>query len=145
MTSLGPGNELRKLARSLESAADGAPNRIKPVVKKAAQNIKTAWQENLRESSNFGQIATTVGYDDESGDDNIRFVIGTTPSPHVYPKRKRGEGVAKDSGGLIGIALGYTSRGGGHRIDPIEIMEAEAENLDLYLGRVLDELFFQGL
>lgn len=122
----GPGNELRVLAKNLYDAGPEVYKFVKPVFKKAAQNIKTDWQENPRDSAYFGQISGSVGYDDESSDDEIRFVIGSQPSPT--------KGI-KHGGSLVGISLGYTSRGGGHRTDPIEFMEAETETTSVRILR----------
>jgi len=152
-TGGGPGNELRVWAQTVEGIGPALEKTLKPVFKRAAQNIKTDWQDNLRQSPYWRQIATTVGYDDISTDGVISFQIGTTPSERrTEPKgpRKRFKngklgrrpgGVAKNSGGLTHIAMGYTSRGGGHRTDPIEFLEEEAENLEREIGKAIVALF----
>ena len=153
----GPGNELRVLARDLSAAGPRLRRNLEPVFKRAAQNIKTDWQANLRQSPYWRQIAQTVSYDDLSDGDTIRFEIGTTPSQRrteprgARPRTKGGKlgrrpgGDPKNSGGLTHIAMGYTSRGGGHRTDPIVFLEAEATRLEHHIGQQVEQAMWAGL
>lgn len=143
----GPGNELRQLATDLYALSPQLRAGLVPVFKKAAQNIKNDWQENLRGSVYFAQLQKVISYDDLSGgDDEIVFEIGTPPSPHKPKASEIGRAARdalknpKDSGGLVHISQGYTSRGGGSRTDPIEFMETEAERLNSEIDKVVASL-----
>lgn len=144
----GPGNELRTLAQNFYGAGPALDKALKPVFKKASQNIKTDWQTDLRQSDDWAQIAQALSYDDLSDDDGIRFEIGTQKSPSKPGPRPRvrsrrsgrmvyADGNPKDSGGLTHIAMGYTSRGGGHRTDPIRFLETETERLEQYIDAAI--------
>ena len=129
----GPGNELRHLSVALYGAPRELLAKQKPIFKRAAQNIKNDWQENLRESKYFGQLARAVSYDDLSTDTLIDFEIGTEPSP---------EEPSKHGGSLIGIAMGYNARGGGgNRIDPVDLLEPEAGRIQHHIDQALRQVF----
>ena len=152
----GPGNELRHVAQLFEGVTPAMVKELKPVFKKAAQNTKTVWQENLRQSEWWRTIAQTVSYDDLSDGNLIKFEVGTPGSQRrttprgPRPRLKNGKlgrrpgGDPKNSGGLTHIAMGYTSRGGGHRTDPIVFMETEAEQLEKHVDDVITKVL-QGL
>jgi len=133
-SQLNGGNEVRDLVAMFEGAGPKLTKALKPIFRKATQNVKNDWQENLRGSQWFKQIAKDISYDDLSTDSKIHFELGTSPSP------KKGDG----AGGLVHISLGYvgyTARGGGHRIDPIEFLEAESERLETEVAKALTGLF----
>ena len=76
-----------------------------PVVKRAAQNVKTEMQSNMRASGNAGfrQIANHISYDDISGPPTIETEIG----------------IDKGGAGSLGnIAVYGTWKGGGTREAP---------------------------
>ena len=76
-----------------------------PVVKRAAQNVKTEMQANMRASGNAGfrQIANHISYDDISGPPTIETEIGIDKG---------------DAGSLGNIAVYGTWKGGGTREAP---------------------------
>ena len=76
-----------------------------PVVKRAAQTVKTDLQEDMRGSSNSGfrQIANHISYDDVSGPPTIQTEVG----------------IDKGGAGSLGnIAVYGTWKGGGTREAP---------------------------
>ena len=76
-----------------------------PVVKRAAQNVKTEMQANMRASGNAGfrQIANHISYDEPSSVPNIQTEIG----------------IDKGGAGSLGnIAVYGTWKGGGTREAP---------------------------
>ena len=76
-----------------------------PVVKRAAQNVKTEMQANMRASGNAGfrQIANHISYDEPSSVPNIETEIG----------------IDKGGAGSLGnIAVYGTWKGGGTRAAP---------------------------
>lgn len=83
-----------------------------PVVKRAAQTVKTDLQEDMRGSSNSGfrQAANHVAYDDISGPPTIETEIGIDKG---------------DAGSLGNIAVYGTWKGGGTHLHPSFYAEKE--------------------
>jgi hypothetical protein len=119
---IGPGNELRQLEREFYGYGKAVSKAVKPIFKRAAQNIKRDWQENLRESRYWRAIAATVSYEDLSNGMNVDFAVG----PELG-----------GAGSLAHISMGYTSRGGGSRIDPIDLIAEESQLIDRHVDQVL--------
>jgi len=138
----GPGNDARALAMIFEGAGPALLRDAKPIFKRAAQNLKTQWQDNIRASAfrrrvvdrKTGQvknldwqgIARAINYDDHSDGKQIHYELGTD---------------ADGSGHLVHLSMGYTSRGGGHRTDPIEWLDDEAQAIGSELTNVLQNMF----
>jgi len=138
---IGPGNDARLLAELFEGAGPDVIKASKPILKKATQNIKNKWQENLRASKfpprivtkktgeqtivdSWGILANSISYDDLSVGDSIRFELGS--------ERGKAE--------LMHISMGYTSRGGGHRTDPINYLDAEADVIEEEISKAVLKL-----
>ena len=98
-----------------------------PVVKRAAQNIKTDQQEDFRGSSNqaIRGIAGKVAYDEPSGSPNIETEIG----------------IDKGSHGNLGIFVVFgTWKGGGTRMHPSYYAEQELPAFESEVAKVVEEL-----
>jgi len=123
-------HELSQLTADLIKAAPLAVLKVEPIVKKAAQNIKTAMQADASKSRHFGQIAKTINYDITThqfgGDASIDAEIG-------YDKR------AGPAAALAGIAIFGSSRPGGGTVrNPVEALNDEAPKLESALGVIGD-------
>lgn len=99
-----------------------------PALKKAAQNIKTAMQADLRASSNAGIrfVASTVTYDDIAA-------TGTGLETEIGPE--------KPQGALANIAYFGTYKGGGHTRDPREAAEEEMPAFEAEIDKMVERLF----
>lgn len=99
-----------------------------PALKKAAQNIKTAMQADLRASSNAGIrfVAGTVTYDDIAA-------TGTGLETEIGPE--------KPQGALANIAYFGTYKGGGHTRDPREAAEEEMPAFEAEIDKIVERLF----
>lgn len=96
---------------------------IPPVIKKAAQNIKTQQQEEISASTYFG--GAKISYDITDGG------MGAEIGPE-----KRGQG------NLAVLAYwGGANGGGGTVADPQDALDAEAPNLEKFLGDVAEGWF----
>ena len=98
-----------------------------PVVKRAAQNVKTEMQANMRASGNAGfrQIANHISYDDISGPPTIETEIG----------------IDKGGAGSLGnIAVYGTWKGGGTHLHPSFYAEQELPAFTEHLAAVAAEV-----
>lgn len=91
-------SELTELGRRMALAQTVVRPKLAATAKKAAQNVKTAIEEDVQSSSNAGLRKIGIGY--ETGSD------GTTEYADVSPR----EGGASN---LANIAFFGTARGGG--------------------------------
>lgn len=98
-----------------------------PVVKRAAQSIKTDLQEDFRGSSNkaIRGIAGKVTYDEPSGAPSIETEIGIDKGSH---------------GSLGNIAVFGTWKGGGTHMHPSYYAEQELPAFTEHLASVAAEL-----
>jgi len=100
---------------------------IEPVMKRAAQNIKTNMQQAFSGSDHFRRIAAAVSYD-RTG------FLSSTLGYEIGPEVGRG------SGSLAGIAVEGGANGGGGSVDVQPALDAEIPNLEKYLGEALGRL-----
>lgn len=108
--------ELARLARDLGNAGGSIMSDLHPVMKRAAQNIKTDLVENVRASRHFKGMARSISYDR----------VDVSPTSVVY---EVGPDKARPGGGLGNIAFFGTSRGGG-TVDLEGPLFAEVPNLE---------------
>ena len=125
-------SELDALRADLMSVEARLVPKIKPIVAKAAQNVKNAMRADARKSQHFKQIASTVNYDlnvfQFAGDASIEAEIG-------YDKH------AGPAAALAGIAIFGTSKPGGGTVrDPVDALLEEAPNFLEYIGQACDGL-----
>lgn len=100
-----------------------------PVLKKAAQNIKTEIQADMRGSSNrgFQKIAGAVSYDDISdGPDGYETEIGFN---------KEG------AGNLANLAIYGSYKGGGTHEPPEHFAEAEMPEFESQVSALVDRIW----
>ena len=96
------------------------------VVKKGAGNIKKTMQADFSRSKSFGHIARTISYDTRIGAGGVEAEVG--------PDKSRGGGAR-----LAHIAYWGGSRGGGASVrDPAHALEAEGDNFENAIGKLLD-------
>lgn len=107
--------ELSRLAGALGKAGDGIMADLQPVMKRAAQNIKTELTANARASRHFKGMARSISYDRTD-------LSPTSVTYEVGPDKSR------SGGGLGNIAFFGTSRGGG-TVDLEGPLYAEMPNL----------------
>lgn len=116
---------LRELSADLSKISAEAAAKARPIIQKAALNIKTGMQDDARGSRHFRQIAPAISYDTEIGRDGITAEIGP----------------AKDRYGAASLAnLAYFggANGGGGTLDIDGPLNAEEPRLmkalDDFLG-----------
>lgn len=122
-------SELRELIKDMKGVDGRLGRHAVPVVKRGAQNIKTAMQTDLNKSSNAGfrYIARTVNYDVDVADGAISAEIG--------PDKSVG-------GALANIAYFGSSKGGGTVRDPMEALRDEETNFMRELENLAEELIW---
>lgn len=121
---------LAQLEADLIDAAPHTVKKIQPIVKKAAQNIKKAMQDDAKKSRHFKQIARSVTYDVNifqfDGDASIEAEIGFDKA-------------ASPSAALAGIAIFGSSRPGGRTVrNPEAALADEAPEFERQLEGTLD-------
>ena len=116
-------SEIDTLAAWLRGA-DPKVNRAAPaVVKKGANNVKDAWNEQASKSRHFN---ITASYDVEVSGDVVEAEIG--PNRHFRSNR------------LAGIYhFGGANGGGGTGGDPVRVLEAAAPNFEQAIADLIDE------
>lgn len=117
-------SELDQLGTDLGVAATKLAVGVRGVLAKGAVNIKAQLRAEMGSSQHFGQVASSIRYDEVGRGDAIEFEIGPT---------KQG------AGPLANIAYFGTSRGGGTVPDPLGALTAEAATTVDYLNRLLDQ------
>lgn len=125
-------SELGALADDILTIEARLVPKIKPIVAKAALNVKNAMRSDARKSRHFKQIAPTINYDlneTASGDNSvIEAEIG-------YDKGIGG------AASLAGIAIFGTSKPGGGTIrDPVEVLNEEEANFVSFINQACDGL-----
>ena len=119
---------LDSLAHDLGEEADTILDRVRPVIAKAAVNVKQQMGNEMRGSRSFWAVAHTIGYDD------IVESAGAI-SVEIGPTHGRG-----DPGSLANIAYFGGARGGGSTVpDPMGALEAEIPATIDWLGKVTGE------
>lgn len=121
-------SELRTLAADMTGVDGRLARHIRPVLSKAALNIKQDSAKAFQSSGNAGfrYVGSTVSYDIEQSSSEVSAEIG--PS--------------KPAGALANVAIFGTSRGGGTVPDLTVALAAEAPNLEKYLGDLAEELIW---
>ncbi len=115
-----------RAASELGIAASKAVGAIEPVMKKAAQNIKTNMQSEFSRRKHFKQIAGDVSYDRLLGFSGIGYEIGPTPDG--------------DAGSLAGIAVDGGANGGGGTVEIEDALRAEEPALIAEIEKALGRL-----
>lgn len=125
-------SELDSLVNDLMAVPAKMTPKIKPIVTKAARNVKNIMRSDVSKSRHFRQIGRTVNYEVKAfqfaGDASIEAEIG-------YDKQVSG------AASLAGIAIFGTSKPGGGTVrDPVEALLEEAPNFLEYIGQACDGL-----
>lgn len=120
-------SQVLKAAADIGAAGARAVDAIEPVMKRAAQNVKTNMASEFARSDAFSSIARDVTYD-RTGflTGTIGYEIGPTPDG--------------DAGSLAGIAVEGGANGGGGNVDVLPALEAEAPVLEAELLKALGGL-----
>ena len=120
--------ELREYAVTLAAAAGAALAQVRPVMSRAAPNVKQQQAAEMAASPSFRGVARSISYDITLDPSGITAEIG--------PDTARG------GGSLANIAyFGSPSKPGGASVpDPLLAAEAEYPLLERFLGDVLADL-----
>ena len=116
-------SEVRTLAADMAQVDSRLTRRVKPVIKRGAQNIKNQLVEEMRSSRHFRGVAPGISYD--LVDDGYTAEIGPT----------RGK-----PGSLANIAYFGTSRGGGTVRNPEYALAEEIPGFQQSLADLAAEL-----
>lgn len=120
-------HEVRELQRDLTRAHSAIGPHVVGVIEKAALNIKKQLQAEARKSRHFRQIGSAISYDIK--------VRGASSGAEVEAEIGPEKG---SPGSLANIAYFGTSRGGGTVPDPRGALDAEAPNVERFLGELLE-------
>lgn len=122
-------SEFDALARDLDrAAATDLIGKIAPSLSKGALNIKNDMQADMGQSRYFGQVSRAISYDLDTFTTHARAEVGPVSA-------------GRQVGDLAAIAYFGGSNGGGGTVqDPEYLLEAEAPNLERYVGEILDGL-----
>lgn len=116
------------LSRDLDRAADGLLDEVQKTVARSAGNVKATMREDMRRSRSFRQVAEVIDYDLDRFTSSVRAEVGA---------RTAGKGV----GDLAHFAYFGGSPGGGGTVpDPEYLVARETEDLDRFIGRILEGL-----
>lgn len=119
-------SELRALAQVFHTTAATASERVRPVMGRAALNVKNQLRDEMRASPSFRGVARAITYDLTDDHNGITAEVG--------PRKGK-------PGSLANIAYFGSPSGGGATVpDPLLAAEAEAPALVRFLGDVLEEL-----
>jgi hypothetical protein len=114
-----------RAAADLAGFADELAGAVKPVVAKAAVNVKATMQDDMRESAHFRQVATRISYDIRAGQGWAEAQIG----PNT-------EGATV--GDLAHFAyFGGANGGGGTVRDPLDAAMEEAPAFEKYMAALV--------
>ena len=121
-------SELNRLALDLSRAGDDLVGKVRPVVSKAALNVKTDWNAALKASKHFKGVAGSVTYDLTGRVGDVEAQVGPDPD-----RRKAAH--------LANIAhFGGAHGGGGTVADPQTFADVEAPKFEAALQAVVDGL-----
>lgn len=119
--------EVRALHHDLTQAHKSIGPHVVRVVEKAAVNIKKQMQAEARGSKSFRGFAPAISYDIKA-----RGAFGGAEvEAEIGPEKG-------SPGSLANIAYFGTSRGGGTVPDPRGALDAEAPNVERFLGELLE-------
>ena len=118
-------SEVRAFAARLSEAGKATQKQVRGVVEKGAINIKNQMRSEASGSSHFGQVAPTINYD-------IR-VVGAFGGGIV--EAEIGPNKARRAARIANIGYFGGANGGGNTLpDPQGALDAEAPNLEKWLG-----------
>lgn len=120
-------DDLDALAEDLGEEADTIRDRIRPVMAKAALNVKTQLRTEMSEHRHFKPAARAITYEISDRADGILAEIGPTHGKD-------------DPGSIANIAYFGGVHGGGATVpDPIGAGEAEVSAMIDWLGKITGE------
>ena len=120
--------DLEALARDLQAAGDKLMDRVRPVVSKAALNVKTDMRDDLRDSQYFKGVARAVSYEVTARATSVEAEVGPVTEGQV-------------AGDLAHIAYFGGAHGGGGTVrDPQRAADEEAPRFVRALEDVVDGL-----
>lgn len=122
-------SDFGRLARDLDrAAASDLIGKIEPTIMRGAGNVQRAMKADMEKSRHFGQVTAAMTFDVDRFTNHIRAEVGPLTAGKVV-------------GDLAHIAYFGGSNGGGGTVpDPEYLLEAEALNLEKYVGAILDDL-----
>ena len=116
-------SEVRTLAADMAQVDSRLTRRVKPVIRRGAQNIKNQLVDEMRSSRHFRGVAPGISYD--LTDDGYTAEIGPTKG---------------QPGSLANVAYFGTSRGGGTVRNPEYALAEEVPGFQQALGDLAAEL-----
>lgn len=122
-------SEFDALARDLSAAAaSDLVGQVARSVSKEALNVKGAMQSDFGGSRHFGQVASAISYDLDTFTAHARAEIGPVSA-------------GRQVGDLAHLAYFGGSNGGGGTVpDPEKHLGPAGDNLERYVGEILDGL-----
>ena len=131
-------SELNRLALDLSRAGDDLVGKVRPVVSKAALNVKTDWNAALLASEHFKAAGGTVNYDLTRRVGDVEAEVGQDLDR--FPGQP-GKAKAKRAAALAGFAhFGGAHGGGGSVAGPQTFAAVEVPRLEKALNDVIDGL-----
>ena len=122
------------LARDLTAAAAAdLLGQVESSVKAEAGNVKTAMRADMAASTHFGQVAHVIDYDVDRFTEHVRAEVG----PRTAGKTVGDLAHIAYFGGSDGRGR---AKGGGTVPDPEIHLDAAADSLEGYVGKILDGL-----
>lgn len=122
-------SDFAALARDLnQAAAADLLGQVEASVKAEANNVKEAMRADMAASRHFGQVAHVIDYDVDRFTSHTRAEIGPRTA-------------GKTVGDLAHLAYFGGSNGGGGTVPDPEIhLDAAADSIEGYVGKILDGL-----
>jgi len=118
-------DDLRRIEAGLARATAKVLPEVDKVLKKGATNLKREMQSAFGESVWFAGAGRTVSYDRRFGAGMVGYEVGPTIG---------------GAGSLAGVAVDGGANGGGGSVDIDTPAKAEAQQVEKYIGEVLDGL-----
>ena len=119
-------SDLLRFADHLDLKLGSLSGLVRPVVAKGAVKVKATMRADMNSSEHFGQAASSISYDLNSGQYGAEAQIGP---------------VKGGAGSLANLAyFGGANGGGGTVRDPQEALDLEADPFEQALGDILDNL-----
>ena len=121
-------SDLLAAADDLRAAAGRLVGEVKPVVAKAAVNVKATMRADLEGSRHFRQVARAVSYDTRAGATWAEAEVGPVTAGATV-------------GDLAHIAYFGGARGGGNTVrDPLEAAKLERPAFEANIAALVDRL-----
>lgn len=117
--------DLNRLAVDLGNAPVRATGQVEQILRRGATNLKGQVRRRFEESLSFGVVGRHVDYDRIGFAGSFGYEIGPTVG---------------GAGSLAGIAVDGGANGGGGTVQIDDLLPAEAEAVERFIGQALENL-----